>query len=238
MIFREEIEDLSAYHVADSEGLIKLDAMENPYQLDAAFRDRYLQTLGDVALNRYPDAGHLPLRQLLAKREGLQADQVLFGNGSDDLLQMILLAVRDGSCVVPSPSFVMYGLISRWLQRPCVQVPLRADFQLDVAAMIEACQQQQAAVVFLACPNNPTGNLWPMEDILAIANGFDGLLVIDEAYLPFAGRTHTDLIHERILILRTFSKMGMAGLRLGYALGHEQLISTLIKGRMHYNINI
>jgi len=236
-VIRNDIKALGAYHVPDDAGMIKLDAMENPHGMPARLRAAWLKHLGEVGINRYPDAGMDALRRKIAERDDVAAEQVLIGNGSDEIIQMLLMAADAGACVTPAPTFVMYGLISRWLKRPLSTVPLSRDFTLDAKTFLEVCSREKAAIVFLACPNNPTGNMWPEETIRQIAGGFRGLVVIDEAYRPFASRTHTQLIAPNVLILRTFSKLGWAGLRLGYALGDADTITQLNKVRLPYNIN-
>ena len=236
-LIRKDIKALAAYHVPDSSGMIKLDAMENPFPLPEKLKASWLQRLGEVELNRYPDADMHGLREKIAARDGLNADQVLLGNGSDEIIQMLLIAADAGACASPSPTFVMYDLISRWFRRPVATIPLEKDFSLNADKFLQLCAREKASIAFLACPNNPTGNLWPESTIREIATGFRGLLVIDEAYLPFADRTHTKLIAPNVLILRTYSKVGWAGLRLGYLLGDAKTISELNKVRLPYNIN-
>jgi len=236
-VIRGDIRTLRAYAVPDCHGMVKLDAMENPYILPAALRRSLARQLAQVEINRYPDAGHDALREKIAAHEGLQADQVILGNGSDEIIQMLLLATDQGPCAVPRPSFVMYSLISRWLRRPLATMPLDTNFQLDADAFLRICSREKAAISFLSCPNNPTGNLWSRHVIESIVDSFPGLIVIDEAYAPFSGCTHTDLIAPNVIILRTFSKLGWAGLRLGYALGDAALIGHLNKIRLPYNID-
>jgi histidinol-phosphate aminotransferase len=150
---------------------------------------------------------------------------------------MLLMAADAGACASPSPTFVMYDLISRWFRRPVATIPLENDFSLNADKFLQLCTREKASIAFLACPNNPTGNMWSESTIRKIATGFRGLLIIDEAYLPFADRTHTDMIAPNVLILRTYSKLGWAGLRLGYLLGDAKTISELNKIRLPYNIN-
>jgi histidinol-phosphate aminotransferase len=236
-MIRGDIRSLAAYHVPDSTGMVKLDAMENPYGLPTSLRASWAKSLAGTHINRYPDADMYELRRRIGELEGLSADHVLLGNGSDDIIQMLLMAAEPGPCVVPEPTFVMYNLISRWLKRPVASVPLDRDFVLNTKSFLNVCSREKAAITFLACPNNPTGNLWPRETIESIARNIRDLVVIDEAYRPFAERTHTDLIAENVLVLRTFSKLGWAGLRLGYALGDPELIAQINKVRLPYNIN-
>jgi len=236
-MIRNDIKQLAAYHVQDASGLIKLDAMENPYPLPDQIRDEWASHIRKLNINRYPDAQMDGLRHAIADREGLQTDQVLLGNGSDEIIQMTLIAADQGACIIPRPTFVMYEAISRWLKRPVASVPLGKDFSLNADAFLHVCAREKAGITFLSCPNNPTGNMWSRETIRKIADNFRGLLVIDEAYHPFAGGTYADLIAPNIIILRTFSKLGMAGLRLGYALGRPDTIAELNKVRLPYNIN-
>ncbi len=236
-MIRNDIKALAAYHVPDSADLIKLDAMENPFTMPDALRKSWSEQLAQVDINRYPDADMQGLREKIAARAGVEAGQVLIGNGSDEIIQMLLLAVNPGTCVVPEPTFVMYDLISRWLKRHVATVPLDKDFSLNAKRLLQVCAREKAGIVFLACPNNPTGNLWPEETIRQIASNFNGLLIIDEAYGPFSERTHTHLIAANVMVLRTFSKLGWAGLRLGYLLGDAESISHLNKVRMPYNVN-
>jgi len=236
-MIRNDIKALAAYHVPDSTGLIKLDAMENPFPMPEALQADWAACLSAVPINRYPDAEMAALRGKIASHAGVDADQILLGNGSDEIIQMIIMAVNPGTCVVPTPTFVMYDLISRWFKRPVASAPLGKDFNLNAEQFLQVCAREKAELAFLACPNNPTGNLWSEESIIRIAEGFDGLLVIDEAYGPFSERTHTHLLASNVMILRTFSKLGWAGLRLGYLIGEAGTITQLNKVRMPYNIN-
>ncbi|MDQ6995236.1 MAG: histidinol-phosphate transaminase [Mariprofundaceae bacterium] len=188
-------------------------------------------------INRYPDANMEALRETIAQREGLHAEQVLLGNGSDEIIQMLLLGNEPGTCVTPAPTFVMYNLISHWVKRSMATVPLGKDFSLDPNTFLQVCAREKAVIAFLACPNNPTGNLWPRDTVEKIIREFRGLVVIDEAYAPFSESTYTDLIAPDVMVLRTFSKLGWAGLRLGYVLGDAKVIADLNKIRMPYNIN-
>jgi len=236
-MIRSDIRSLNAYHVPDSSGLIKLDAMENPYSLPDDLRGEWSQLLSASNINRYPDADMLDLRQRIAQREGVDADQVLIGNGSDEIIQMLLMAADQGACAVPKPTFVMYETIAKWLKRPVASMPLKKDFSLDAMAFLNMCAREKVSLAFLACPNNPTGNMWPRKDVQQIADNFRGMLIIDEAYGPFADQTYSDMVGRNVLLMRTFSKLGMAGLRLGYLLGDASLITDLNKVRLPYNIN-
>jgi len=236
-MIRKDIKALAAYHVQDADGLIKLDAMENPYALPDTLRAPWSRLISNLNINRYPDAQMHALRQAIAERDGVHGDQVLLGNGSDEIIQMMLMAADQGSCILPQPTFSMYEIISRWLRRPVATIPLDRNFNLSADAFLRVCAHEKVAIAFLACPNNPTGNLWPRETVRKIAGAFQGMLVIDEAYRPFSDETYVDMLATHVIVLRTFSKLGMAGLRIGYALGHADTIAEINKVRLPYNIN-
>jgi len=241
-LIRPEIRALSAYAVAPSEGMIKLDAMENPYPWPPDERPALLERLGAVELNRYPDAGAEPvkarLREVMSVPDGMD---VLLGNGSDEIIQMLQLAVAAPGryVLVPSPSFVMYELIAAWVGMRFAPVPLDAEFELDAAAMLEAVTRFDPALIFLAYPNNPTGNLFDAGAVEAVIRAASGLVVLDEAYHAFADTSFMPRLGEfdNLLVMRTVSKLGLAGIRLGALAGPPAWISELEKVRLPYNIN-
>ena len=242
-LVRAGIKALSAYHVADASGLIKLDAMENPYHWPDAMKDAWLQKLRNVELNRYPDPEARKLNRALRINIGLQDNMMLMlGNGSDELIQIVLMAVAEKDRVVlaPSPTFVMYDMIARFTGMKYIGVPLREDFSLDRNAMLDAIKQHQPAVVFLAWPNNPTGNLFDVDDVKAIIDAATGLVVVDEAYHAFCGESFVSGLdsYDNLLVMRTLSKTGLAGLRLGMLMGAPEWIDEFNKVRLPYNINI
>lgn len=241
-IFRPEVLALSAYHVPEAAGFIKLDAMENPYTWSDDIKQQWLTALKDCELNRYPDP---EARQLNAtiKRVNAIPDQfnVLLGNGSDEIIQLLLMALPPTASVLSTtPSFVMYKQISDSLGLRYYGVPLAADFDLDEAAMLAAIEQYQPSVIFIAYPNNPTGNLFSETSIINIIEAANGLVVIDEAYAPFANASFMNSLGQfaNLLVMRTVSKLGLAGLRLGYIAGLPAIIEQLNKIRLPYNINI
>lgn len=240
---RPEIRALSAYHVPDASDFIKLDAMENPYHWPEAMVEEWLTVLRDVSLNRYPDPSPANLKKSLGEAMGVPADQdVLLGNGSDELIQMIALTLAQPGWVIlaPEPSFVMYKMIATFTGMDYVGVPLAADFALDVQAMLTAIEQHQPAVVFLAYPNNPTGNLFDREAVRAVIEASPGLVVVDEAYHAFAGDSFMDELghYDNLVVMRTVSKMGLAGLRLGLLAGPSEWLEEFDKTRLPYNINV
>jgi histidinol-phosphate aminotransferase len=241
---RPEIRALSAYHVPDAAGLIKLDAMENPYSWPDELIHDWLRTLAAVPLNRYPDPGAAALRRRLRAAFGVPEETgLLLGNGSDELIQMLAMAVAEPgrTILAPEPSFVMYRMIATFVGMEYVPVPLRAaDFGLDREAMLEAIGRHHPAIVFLAYPNNPTGNQFAEDDVRAVIEAAPGLVVVDEAYAAFADHSFLDELrrNDNLLVMRTVSKMGLAGLRLGLLAGAQRWIEQLDKIRLPYNINV
>lgn len=244
-LVRPEILELSAYHVPDSEGMIKLDAMENPYLLPEKEQVQLGEWIRTAEINRYP-APHAPdVKALIKTSFGIPKDKdILLGNGSDEIIQIIAMALAQPNAVIlgVEPSFVMYKMIATFLRMKYVGIPLRAnDFQLDLPAMLEAIRVHQPAVIFLAYPNNPTGNLFHLEDIQTIIEATSGLVVIDEAYHAFAGNSFLTALApyaEKVVIMRTLSKLGLAGLRLGFLIGDPAWLAEFDKVRLPYNINV
>ncbi len=246
---RPELRAMPAYVVQHAAGLLKLDAMENPYPLPPALQAELGQRLGRVAINRYPGADALALRDRIGAWAGLPAGWgVMLGNGSDELISLVTVACAQpaASVLAPEPGFVMYGMSAKLAGMAYHAVDLRADFSLDVPALCAAIAQHRPAIVHLAYPNNPTANLWDAADVRAViaAQGeAGGLVVIDEAYQPFAAHTWLDEVrakpaaHGHVIVLRTLSKFGLAGVRLGYAMGPAALMAEIDKLRPPYNVS-
>ncbi|MCB1797868.1 MAG: histidinol-phosphate transaminase [Gammaproteobacteria bacterium] len=241
---RPEIRGLSAYHVQAAAGLIKLDAMENPYTWPDDLRDAWVEVLRGTDVNRYPDPSARQLSERLIEAMAVPAGmRVLLGNGSDELIQMIAMSLSGPSrCVLSvDPGFVMYRMIATFCGMPYVGVPLTAgDFSLNLPAVLQAMDDHQPAVVFLAYPNNPTGNLFDERAVIDIIRSAPGLVVIDEAYAPFTDSTFMDRLGEfdNLVVMRTVSKMGLAGLRLGLLAGPPAWLDQFDKVRLPYNINV
>ncbi len=253
---RPDVLAMHAYAVQDSAGLVKLDAMENPHRLPQALQEALGQRLGALALNRYPDGRVNDLRHALAAYAGMpEGCDIMLGNGSDELISLLAMAcdvpVQAGGTrpviLAPTPGFVMYAVSAALQGLEFVGVPLTADFALDVPAMLAAIAQHQPTIVYLAYPNNPTANLWDAADmarVVAAAAEAGSLVAIDEAYQPFSSHTYLDVIraqpaqHAHVLLMRTMSKFGLAGVRIGYMLGQRALIAQVDKVRPPYNISV
>ena len=242
-LVRPEILALNAYHVPVSAGMVKLDAMENPYLVPQSLREEIAAVVGDAAINRYPDPNPLALKRKIAELLQLQSGMsVLLGNGSDELIQLLAMAVNKPGTTLLSvePSFVMYKMIATFLGMRYVGVPLAQDFSLDMSAMLAAIERDKPALIFLAYPNNPTGNAFSAADIKQIIAAAPGLVVVDEAYYAFAEGSFVPHLAEypNLLVMRTFSKLGMAGLRLGFLVGSELWLNELEKLRLPYNVGV
>ena len=241
-IFRKEVLAMATYKVADAQGLIKLDAMENPYNWPEDFKKDWLEALKDCQLNRYPDPEARHLTQTIRHLNQLSDKfDVLLGNGSDEIIQLLLMALpATASVLAPAPGFVMYKQLSDCLGLNYLGIPLLAGtFDLDLPVTLAAIEQHQPSVIFLAYPNNPTGNLFSKTSILGIIKTAKGLVVTDEAYAPFANASFINALdqYDNLLVMRTVSKLGLAGLRLGYIIGNPAIIEQLNKIRLPYNIN-
>jgi len=239
---RDDVRAMHAYAVPRSEGLIKLDAMENPYPLPADVRAKIAAAVANVAVNRYPDAAAESTKQALRHAFALgDGVEIVLGNGSDELIAMLTaLVARPGATIVaPEPSFVMYRVSAAIANVRYVGVPLGADFALDVDAMLAAIARDRPALVWLAFPNNPTGNLFDIAAIESVIRAAPGLVAIDEAYYAFANRSFLLRAREfsNVIVVRTVSKIGMAALRLGYAVGDPAWMRELEKLRPPYNVN-
>ena len=241
---RPAVADLSAYAVADASGMIKLDAMENPYSLPAELRPAWAESLQQVAVNRYPDPGAVKLKSMMREQLCLPPESgIILGNGSDEIIQMLALALggEGKSFLSFEPAFVMYRLIALMNGLDYLCLDLRKDnFSIDLPKALEFIEQQQPAVVFVANPNNPTGNAHDLDTLRQIAEVSPGVMVVDEAYEPFTDITALALLTEfdHVMIMRTVSKMGLAGLRLGYLLADQRWTEQLEKVRLPYNINV
>jgi histidinol-phosphate aminotransferase len=242
-VFRQDVQGMHAYAIQPSTGLMKLDAMENPHRLPAHLQEELGKRLGAVALNRYPGERVSDLRRALARYVRMpEGFEIMLGNGSDELISLIAMAcdIPGASILAPLPGFVMYETSAKLQGLKFIGVPLTPDFELDEAAMLAAIAQHQPTIVYLAYPNNPTANLWDDAVIEKIVEAAPGLVVFDEAYQPFSSRTYADRMarHPHVLLMRTMSKFGLAGVRIGYMIGRRELIAEIDKVRPPYNISV
>ena len=241
-LIRPEILALSAYRVPSSAGFIKLDAMENPYAFPVELKSQLMAQLADASINRYPDPSAIELRAAIRSAMNIpDALDIVVGNGSDEIIQMIATACAKPGAVLLSfePSFVMFRMIATFCGLHYVGVPLTKDFEIDLDATLAAIKQHQPAVMFIAYPNNPSGNLFERDALCAIMRLCPGLVVIDEAYFAFSRSSFLEEIADfpNAVLMRTVSKLGLAGLRLGLLAGHPEWTREFDKVRLPYNIN-
>ncbi len=247
---RPDVRAMHAYVVQGADGMLKLDAMENPFGLPPELQAALGQRLGALALNRYPGTRSNDLRAALAAHAGMpEGCELILGNGSDELISLLQLAcAQPGATVLaPVPGFVMYAMGAQLQGLRFVGVPLTADFELDETAMLAAIEEHRPAITFIAYPNNPTATLWDegaVQRIVDAAAAAGGIVAIDEAYQPFASRSWITRMRaepERnghVLLMRTLSKFGLAGARLGYLIGPAALVAEVDKVRPPYNVSV
>lgn len=244
----EILRSTAAYHVpAPPRVIAKLDANELPYPLPAELRAELGRALAELPLERYPDAGARRLRAVVARRHGVAADQIVFGNGSDEIITMLCSAFALGhagkppAILYPSPSFVYYKLAAIARGIAAIEVPLTAAFELDEPAIVRAIDEHRPSVVFFALPNNPTGTLWRTAFATELAARYrDVVIVADEAYVAYSGATALPVLaeHPNLVVMRTLSKLGMAGLRVGFAIASPAIAALLERVRPPYNLSM
>ncbi|MDR0275072.1 MAG: histidinol-phosphate transaminase [Burkholderiaceae bacterium] len=246
---RRDVQGMHAYAVQDAAGLVKLDAMENPHTLPPQLARALGERLAQVAINRYPGPRVEDLKTALARYAGLpEGWALMLGNGSDELIGLLAMAcdVPGAAILAPAPSFVMYAMSAQLQGLAFHGVPLTDRFELDEAAMLDAIEQHKPALLYLAYPNNPSANLWDagaMARLIAAQTAQGGLAVVDEAYQPFAAHSWIERVRQEpagadsVLIMRTLSKYGLAGVRIGYLMGQAELIAQIDKVRPPYNVS-
>jgi len=247
---RQDVQSMHAYAIQHSVGMVKLDAMENPFALPAELQAQLGERLGAVAINRYPGARIDDLKNALKRYVNLpEGFGLMLGNGSDELISLLAMAcdVPNAKILAPEPGFVMYAMSAQLQGLQYIGVPLTHEFALDEAAMSAAIAQHTPAIVYIAYPNNPTANLWNADVIRRLIQqvaAYGGLVVMDEAYQPFSSRSWLDDIRQHpqananVLLMRTLSKFGLAGIRLGYMLAPEALLNEVDKLRPPYNVSV
>lgn len=233
-IVRKDVAGLRAYNAKEIPCRVKLDANESPYGFDESLR-----AVRRIKTNRYPDPEAKELKRLLSVDLGVSPECILQGNGSDELIYY-LIATFGGSVLFPVPTFSMYGIIAQALGEKRLPVPLDGDFDIDIEKTLAAIKKERPKIIFLSSPNNPTGNCYSAEKILRIIEASKGIVVVDEAYQPFsskAGFAPMLADYERLVIMRTLSKIGLAALRLGFIIASPDIIAEVNKVRLPFNVN-
>ena len=240
-LIREEVLRQEAYSAPEIPCRIKLDANESPYDLPASLKSKIFESIKKLSLNRYPEPGSPELRAGFAKLYGIDDDMLIIGNGSDELIQALLIAVKgqNSGVVIPVPTFAMYKISAFNTDHRIIEVPLDNQFDLDVESMLEIITTESPELIFLSYPNNPTGNCFDAGRIEAIIKESDGIVVVDEAYFNFSGKTFLPYLnkYENFVILRSLSKVGLAAMRIGILIGSPPLVHELNKVRLPYNLN-
>jgi histidinol-phosphate aminotransferase len=242
---RQDVQSAAGYAIQPSAGMVKLDAMENPFSLPRALQRELGERLARVALNRYP-LGKGAVAAALARHFAVpDGCRVVVGNGSDELIDILSVACDVPGAVVlaPLPGFVMYEMSARLRGLRFVGVPLTTSFELDESAMLAAIERERPALTYIAYPNTPTGNLFDdaaIDRIVAAVGAQHGVVVFDEAYQPFSSRTWMQRMaaHPHVLVMRTLSKFGLAGVRLGYMAGAAALVEQIEKVMPPYNVSV
>lgn len=241
-MFKPTLAGIEPYRVPTPPHRIKLNQNEHALELADAVRRRILERMRDADWSRYPPFPPDGVRRRLARRLRLPARSILLGHGSNELLLSAALAtLRKGSrVVVPSPSFPVFERVARICEARIVRVPLTRSLEYPLDRLEDAASRASTRLVFVASPNNPTGSVLHPEDVARIARRTKALVVVDEAYAEFASRSHRPLVNrvKNVVVTRTFSKaFALAGLRLGWAMGHPEVIARLEAATLPFSID-
>jgi histidinol-phosphate aminotransferase len=234
-LVRPNISSLSAYEVKEIPCKVKLDANESPYGFKEA-----LKVLKSIKTNRYPDPEARFLKKIVSRDFRIKTENILLGNGSDELIYY-LITTFGGPVLYPIPTFSMYGIIAQAIGENRIEVPLDEEFDLDINKILKTIRKEKPKLIFLSSPNNPTGNCFSLDRILRIIESSSlSIVVVDEAYQPFASvKGFIPLLedYKNLVIMRTLSKIGLAGLRVGFLIANEKIINEVNKVRLPFNIN-
>ena len=241
---RPAVRDRSEYIVDMPEGIdVKLNQNESPFDLPAGLKQELLDAHAQVEMNRYPSEQPEALRHALAEYDGVDPDQILVGNGSNEITYTFGLAFLDPGdpVVLPRPMFSLYEKVMRLQEADLTIVPPQDDFGFDADALATAAAETDAVLTILTTPNNPTGLAMTLDELEQVVTASSGFVVIDEAYVEFNPEgTAIDLLEQppNVLILRTLSKgFGLAGARLGYLLAHPAVVTELMKARLPFMVD-
>jgi histidinol-phosphate aminotransferase len=240
---KARVRELRPYSLAPDRARVKLNQNENPWDMPSRIKQETLRRIGDGAWSRYPNFTPQRLRERLAEFSGWTADGIVAGNGSNELIQALLMVtIGEGKRVLISePTFALYRQIATVLEGEIITRPLTEDLGYDVTALKDAVCDLRPEVTIVCSPNNPTGCVLGDDDLRSLLQSTSGLVVIDEAYHEFAEHSVVPLLreHDNLVVLRTFSKaMAMAGLRAGYLFAAPELTREISKAVLPYNLNL
>ena len=240
-LFHEKMKVLRPYQAENVDCKIKLHANENSFTTPKEIKVLFEKILREVDLNRYPDPDCRGLKTILSKRLGVSSKSLVIGNGSDELIQFLLqIFCGPGETIAfPDPTFSMYSVLAKGMGLQPLPVPLNDNWDFDGNIFLETALRNNAKLIFISYPNNPTGNCFSEKSIKKIIDCFHGIVVLDEAYHDFSRKTFAHLIpnHNNLIILRSLSKVGLAGLRVGFGIAHPRIIEEINKIRLPYNSN-
>jgi len=238
---KKNIRELKAYKPEEILCPIRMEANENPFTINSTLKERVLESISKISLNRYPDSLATDLRELISRKSGIKPENIIVGNGSDELIQMLIAAFceKEDKVLFPVPTFSMFGIIAKSFGVGTIEIPLDSEWDIDLAEIKKSYDKDLPKITFLSTPNNPTGNCFSEIKILDIIEKTSSLVVVDEAYADFCGKTFIDQLKQskNLIILKTLSKIGMAGLRVGYLVASDEIINVLHKVRLPYNSN-
>jgi histidinol-phosphate aminotransferase len=238
---RQDLKNFIPYDAPYYPDVIKLDANENPYGFPPEVLVKIYREASSMDISRYPDAGAKRLRERLADYTGVNPDNIMVGNGSDEIILNLMLAFGSGAkFAVAAPTFSMYGVHAQIAGCAIIEVPRFSDFGIDAEGLKKAASMPEVKMVIICSPNSPTGNVAPLASIESILGDTSSIVVVDEAYSEFGGESCVPLLrrYPNLVILRTFSKaFGLAGLRVGYLLANRPVINELLKVKQPYNLN-
>jgi histidinol-phosphate aminotransferase len=241
-LIRPEIQEMPSRYLRRGGVGIHLDANESSFPVGEFLHREILQEFSSLEFHRYPDPEATDLRKLFAETHGVSVDQVMIGNGSDELVQSLLLLfwAPSAKLMMPVPSFGMYSMLSRMVGYETREVYLDDQFDLPVEEMVAVTRREGVRLILLASPNNPTGNCFSEERIIAILEKTDAVVVVDEAYAPFSRQNFIKLLrrYENLVVLRSLSPLGFAGVRIGAMFAATDLVYEATKARFPYSVNV
>jgi histidinol-phosphate aminotransferase len=247
---RDDILKLTPYMPSKESCDIKLDANESPYDVPIEIKERIWNRLMDEHFNYYYDPSCDELRESLSRYTGAKPDQIFVGSGGDEIINDIIMAFAgpDRDVIIPVPTFSSYEIFATVAGSNIIKTPIIREekgdkdiWVLDIEQTKKHFKNDEPQLMFLCYPNNPTGNYFDEEKVLDLINNFNGIVAVDEAYFEFGGKTFSDRLskYPHVVVIRTFSKIfSLAGLRVGYAVGHEDIIKQLYKVKLPYNVSL
>jgi histidinol-phosphate aminotransferase len=241
-LIKENVRSLKPYAVENIQSEIKLHANESPFPPSKELHELFIISLKKFQLNRYPDPDSKNLKQSIAKKLATNTEQLVIGNGSDEIILLLLqVFCNEGdTIIIPDPTFAMYAIISQSLGVKTINVPLNSDWDINANQILETADKNSSRLIFLSYPNNPTGNCFSETEVRTVIEEFNGIVVMDEAYYDFSKKSFVREInkHNNIVVLRSFSKIGLAAMRVGFGVANTVIIQEINKVRLPYNSNM